>query len=453
MGFILREQKGSKLTIQEMDGNLEYLYNLDQLKQFKPGSVGEKVSFTKVTGTNPSTNKDVIIPGELEITRGNSGKGIFNIALESSYNDSTYVSPLNTFWNTQYVDNANTSWAPLWDVQNRTYTDWRDAADGADDQVVPQYVGMYSVMKWDNGSDPVRYWLIKFTHWGVGNNGDYGFAYERYEIFSRVYFEKNDYDGNAVDIISPGVHLKRNNNRGLYNAVVEDGSQEGSSPVNTKWNSEYIDSRPGYSGWDDLSNLESRVYTSFVDALDGSVGDNINTDLVMWDMTTDLYYKINFDSWTENGDGGGFAYYRTVIPQSNGIKFADGSVMNTSPVVPVAPYKVYTALLTQSGTNDPTVEFTLENTIGITPTLTRFGPGQYSIFFSGLFPFAEGGQKVALFFTNQNSPVAGVTFSSSFPNTSQFNIATTCLYTSGPYIDGQAQDTLLTGTFELRVYN
>ena len=300
--------------------------------RFKPGSVGPKVSFIKESGSDPNTNKDVIIPGELEITRGNNGGGIYNIALESDYNSSN--SPENTAWNTQYVDAANTSWAPLWDVQDRNYTDWRDAVkmpNGDENNRPPQYVGIYSVMIWDNGDDDPRYWLIKFTQWGVGDTGDYGFAYERYEIFSRVYFERPDNQPNVVDVISAGVHIKRNDNSsGLYNPVVETQRNSGVSPANTKWNSRYVDSRPGYSGWDDLSNLESRVYTSFRDAVDND-SDNINDgdDFVMWDMTTDLYYKIRFNSWSQN-DGSEFSYYRTVIPQSCGIKFADGTVLNTA---------------------------------------------------------------------------------------------------------------------------
>lgn len=301
---------------------------------FKPGSIGEKVSFRKESGTDPNTFKDVIIPGKLEITRG-SNSGIYNIALESSFNSG--ISPQNTTWNTQYVDPANTSWVSLWDVQNRSYTTWRNAGDGADDYVIPQYVGMPAVMKYDDG-DIVRYWLIMFTEWGVGGYNEYGFAYDRYEILPEVYFEKPDYQTDVVDIISPGVHIKRNDNGGIYNAVTDPYSEQGASPRKTKWNSLYIDSRPGYSGWDDLSNLESRKYTSFVDALNGAVGDNIeDTDLVMWDMTTDLYYKISFNNWTQNGNGGGFSYYRTVIPQSCGIKFADGTVMNTATTGSSAP--------------------------------------------------------------------------------------------------------------------
>ena len=48
------------------------------------------------------------------------------------------------------------------------------------------------------------------------------------------------------------------------------------------------------------------------------------------------------------------------------------------------PYKVYTALLTQTGTSAPTA-IVLENTLGVTPTLGYNGVGQYSINATGAF--------------------------------------------------------------------
>ena len=48
------------------------------------------------------------------------------------------------------------------------------------------------------------------------------------------------------------------------------------------------------------------------------------------------------------------------------------------------PYKVYTALLTQTGTSAPTA-IVLENTLGVTPTLGYDGVGQYSINATGAF--------------------------------------------------------------------
>jgi hypothetical protein len=49
-----------------------------------------------------------------------------------------------------------------------------------------------------------------------------------------------------------------------------------------------------------------------------------------------------------------------------------------------APYKVYTALLSQSGTSAPTA-IVLENTLGVTPTLTYNNVGDYTIECTGCF--------------------------------------------------------------------
>jgi hypothetical protein len=387
---------------------------------FKPGSIGEKVSFVKVSGSDEYDNRDIIIPGLLEITRGDNG-GIYNIAQEGTFNGG--VSPINTEWTTQYLDPTNTGWTPLWDLTSRTYDNWRDAIETpSGDPAPPMYVGLPAVMKYDDGAI-IKYYLILFTEWGVGNENQYGFAYDRYEILDSVFFEQPSTDNTTtpqvIDIISDGVQITRSyEGGGLYNPLFESQDNWGASPANTRWNSEYTDSRTGYSGFSDLSNLESRVYTAFIQALDANIGQNLpGTDLIMHDITTDLYYKVEFDEWAQgcqgddlgsvqdydtldaggsgypeggwtslNGIGGsgtniemaiivsggviitmqlqnngqnyqvgdvitfpysgvtepivievteicsmgGFAYTRTVIPQSCGVKFADGTIMNTA---------------------------------------------------------------------------------------------------------------------------
>ena len=57
-----------------------------------------------------------------------------------------------------------------------------------------------------------------------------------------------------------------------------------------------------------------------------------------------------------------------------------------SPLVAVdpRPYKVYTALLTQTGTNAPVANI-LENTLSSTPIWTRIGVGQYKLTLNGEF--------------------------------------------------------------------
>lgn len=388
---------------------------------YKPGSVGDIVSFVKPNNADYTVVKDVIIPGELEITRGNT-RGIFNIALEANYNNSTNISPLNTFWCSPYTDTAANILVPLGDIPDRTYDNWRNAVD----TYPPGSVGMTMIMKWDNGVDEPRYWVVVFTEWGIGDDGYNNFGYTRFEIFASTFFEQPDAGNNntpqVIDIVSPGVHLaRRYSGGGLYNILSENSANADISPENTEWNSAFTDSRTGYSGFTDLNNLESRIYSSFVNALDGNVGDNLpGTDLIMHDKTTDLYYKVVFDNWSQGcsengytmgqilsytvetpGSGyslngnyninvgggtgtncvfnitfaggiptinsldaggfgysigdlltlttidvpteyltiritdvcvqGGFSYTRTVIPQSCGIKFADGSILNTAP--------------------------------------------------------------------------------------------------------------------------
>ena len=52
--------------------------------------------------------------------------------------------------------------------------------------------------------------------------------------------------------------------------------------------------------------------------------------------------------------------------------------------VAVLPYKIYTALLTQSGTNNPTV-IVLENTLGGVPVWTRHAEGVFYGTLTGVF--------------------------------------------------------------------
>jgi len=65
--------------------------------------LGATVTFTKDDNV---PNTDVIIPGVLEITRGNQ-QGIYNSALEPNYDNNTNVSPLNTEWNSNFTVSIN----------------------------------------------------------------------------------------------------------------------------------------------------------------------------------------------------------------------------------------------------------------------------------------------------------------------------------------------------------
>ena len=64
----------------------------------------------------------------------------------------------------------------------------------------------------------------------------------------------------------------------------------------------------------------------------------------------------------------------------------------------IQPYKVYTALLTQTGTDAP-VATILQNTLGGTPVWSRSGVGTYAITLAGAFPI----NKTVCFLTIENN--------------------------------------------------
>ena len=111
-------------------------------------------------------------------------------------------------------------------------------------------------------------------------------------------------------------------------------------------------------------------------------------------------------------------------------------------VVVTAPYKVYSALLNQSGTSNPTAVVN-ENTIG-TFTLTRDNTGVYYLTSTGFNSFADYG-KVLVFLTNGS---AGKLISGAYtPPINGVAITTTNL--TGTPTDGYINNC----SIEIRLYN
>ena len=115
----------------------------------------------------------------------------------------------------------------------------------------------------------------------------------------------------VYDNIDTDLVLTRDENGGLYNIALEE-SYDDNSPTGTEWNAD---------GWDDLSNLTSRSYTSLYYVLNEQIGKEItNAKLVMHDTINNKYYKVDF-SWWQPGAGnnyynyptGGFRYTRTLL--------------------------------------------------------------------------------------------------------------------------------------------
>jgi hypothetical protein len=118
------------------------------------------------------------------------------------------------------------------------------------------------------------------------------------------------------DAIDDGLTLVRSYRYALFNleAETEYDNNNYTSPLGTEWNSE---------GWGDLTALNTRTYTTFRDALNGAVGENIiGAELVMHDTVNDQYYKFSFSNWGGN-NGGSYAYTRTLVEDPNYFRKTD----------------------------------------------------------------------------------------------------------------------------------
>jgi len=72
--------------------------------------------------------------------------------------------------------------------------------------------------------------------------------------------------------------------------------------------------------WYDTSDLTVREYDIFYDVFGGgNIGNLIlGKELVMHDTTNDEYYLVKFNQWTQNNNGGGFSYERTLVYPTSG---------------------------------------------------------------------------------------------------------------------------------------
>lgn len=287
-----------------------------------PSSVGEAVTFTRL---DYEDKVDIIIPGELEIARDSYKGGIYNKANESGWNNS---SPDGTLWNSKFIDPVLSGFAksPLLISNNLPFDTFKNALDGN--------IGINAIHTELIFTYGKHSWLIKFHQWTPGGNGG-GFSYTRQKIAKEISFLRPDNATSTVDVVSDGLIIQRNQQKGIFNAVLESEYDNNAyqSPLGTEWNSIYTDD-VNY-GWNDLTNVRKRVYGTWRDAVDAnppaSVDDNL--ELVMHDLSTDLYYAVRFSDWTSN-NGGGFSYFRYLIPVNQGIRFSDGTYMDTAPEGP-----------------------------------------------------------------------------------------------------------------------
>ncbi|MBL6645177.1 MAG: HYR domain-containing protein [Flavobacteriales bacterium] len=252
------------------------------------------VDFEKLDDTSGPEATD-FIGWDVALTRGNSG-GLYNALTQNSYNQ---AGPDGTLWKLGAADSEN-QWTSLY-----------DAVDGSlDNNLVGTTLTMVTLQS-------QRFFEVAFTSWSCC--GDGGFAYTRTEVptasglftelepgtgcdgfvSETVSFEKMDYDDPSLvhDSIAPGVWISRGDDQGLINAATGE-SWDGEGPSGTLW-------RVAGSGG---------AWSSFYDVFGGGIGNAIlSTELELWVPSVNQVWHMDFTSWTQGGNGGGFAYTRTSL--------------------------------------------------------------------------------------------------------------------------------------------
>ena len=271
------------------------------------------IQFTRLANI---ANTDFIDTG-LSLARGNNG-ALYNPELELSYDNTNYTSPAGTEWNSD-------GWDDLSNLRSRSYDTLRSSLNN----VIGENILNAELVMHDIIND--KYYKFDFTNWGQNNGGS--FAYTRTLIEDPNFFKKEDYaTGNtAIDVFvaddgeGSGIAITRKVNQGIYNPFREGGWNWNVSPTGTLWN---ID------GWDNFSNIETRLYESFNNAYNNNLGNNVpGSRSVLYIPDTNEYYAIHWLSWTPNNAGGGFSYlkYKIDLTKLNeGIRFTDGTVLKSA---------------------------------------------------------------------------------------------------------------------------
>jgi hypothetical protein len=163
------------------------------------------------------------------------------------------------------------------------------------------------------------------------------------------------------------------------------------------------------------------------------------------DTTSDLALLNGRDNYqVQVKDVGMFEWLPTGTPNASDIFAGLSGVWSMIVKDGAAPYKVYTAIFDQSGTNNPSIDAVLQNTIG-TFTVTRNTTGVY-YFTSTAFNGFSSNNKVAVFITNGDS-TTGIYKSQYVPPISAVQVISE--NTSGVGTDGLFSN----ATIEIRLYS
>jgi hypothetical protein len=125
-----------------------------------------------------------------------------------------------------------------------------------------------------------------------------------------VTFGRSEDSPGTVDPISPLVTIARANTESIFNVLAE-ASYQITSPLLTEWNAD---------GWDNLADVATRTYDTFINAIVGPVGENVVGKRLIMHLTSPSentrYFMFLFLSWTSGGDTngkGGLIYTRQEI--------------------------------------------------------------------------------------------------------------------------------------------
>jgi hypothetical protein len=180
-----------------------------------------------------------------------------------------------------------------------------------------------------------KYYKFQFHFWQKGGAGGDeandnasnmlgGFSYTRQEIFvPQVLDYVSEGSSDPASEVSEFVHLKRDNQGGIYNQLQEEEWNPKFSPAGVLWNAE---------GWSDIDNFETREYHPLF-VVTGPLGNYIeDLEYVMLDVAAKEYYKVKFTDWQSDGDGE-WAYTREKLNKSgspSAVVFGDGSRQKTA---------------------------------------------------------------------------------------------------------------------------
>lgn len=141
-----------------------------------------------------------------------------------------------------------------------------------------------------------------------------------------VNFAKRLGSDDVDEIIPLALTLNRGATGGIYNRDREIGYFP-TSPADTEWNSIYTD--PVNNGHGNLSNINDRIYGTWVEALDNQAGNVIlSTPLVMRHIPTGRTWLFTFTDWGVGFGRDNFAYDRqevTVAGELCSITYSDGT--------------------------------------------------------------------------------------------------------------------------------